>query len=536
MIDFDREFESSDIGAELLPIITQGLYSNPLDTLREYIQNGIDAGTKSIDIRISSDVISVRDYGSGMSPEKASESRRLGISLKNPMEHVGFRGIGIYSAFNVCNELNIYTKASGNTPIKVVFNFWKMKELLKEEEERRKLNLSPSQYLEKLLNQTVKVEEDESDQISDNGTLVILKGIENTVYKNFINVVAVKDYLESVVPLPFHPEFKYREIIEERFNQEDYGTIELNLKMNGKSEQLYRPYRNDVFTNLKGNKPEFKKLGNFGFAWFCFNDARKYLDSKKLRGYLIRKFNFAVGDRNYMLQYFGRAVHNNRSTGEIIVTNKNLIPNAARNDFESGALTDEFKKQLAKLASAIQAHGDKLQSIYKSEEVLAEISSWVFPIVKRIPNIERDVNGLLKSNVILTTYRNQLKLHSTILKVNKPEQYENTSNAIDQGLQQITTILNENREKEKKKASNRKKRIQQAKQTFSKAPDDEDLKRLNEIPKKIVEVAESFNIEVNDSIIVLLDYLDNEIIKAIYQGDAYNEFISELRTFLDETL
>jgi len=35
-------FDKKDIGAELLSILTTGLYRDTLDTLREYIQNGID--------------------------------------------------------------------------------------------------------------------------------------------------------------------------------------------------------------------------------------------------------------------------------------------------------------------------------------------------------------------------------------------------------------------------------------------------------------------------------------------------------------
>ena len=54
-----RQFSGKDIGAELLPIITSGLYRDPLDTLREYIQNSIDAGANEINIKITSDIITI---------------------------------------------------------------------------------------------------------------------------------------------------------------------------------------------------------------------------------------------------------------------------------------------------------------------------------------------------------------------------------------------------------------------------------------------------------------------------------------------
>ena len=41
-------FTKEDIGGEILPILTTGLYRNTLDALREYIQNSIDARTSEI--------------------------------------------------------------------------------------------------------------------------------------------------------------------------------------------------------------------------------------------------------------------------------------------------------------------------------------------------------------------------------------------------------------------------------------------------------------------------------------------------------
>ena len=35
-------FKKEDIGGEILPILTTGLYRNVLDTVREYVQNIMD--------------------------------------------------------------------------------------------------------------------------------------------------------------------------------------------------------------------------------------------------------------------------------------------------------------------------------------------------------------------------------------------------------------------------------------------------------------------------------------------------------------
>ena len=84
-------FSKEDIGGDLLPILTSGLYRDKLDTLREYIQNAIDAKSKHIELVIDPDVVSVSDDGTGMSAAEARKAIRLGISEKNPLENVGFR-------------------------------------------------------------------------------------------------------------------------------------------------------------------------------------------------------------------------------------------------------------------------------------------------------------------------------------------------------------------------------------------------------------------------------------------------------------
>ena len=132
-----ERFDSTDIGAELLPIITRGLYRDPLDALREYIQNGVDAGARNVHLAISSDLVSVTDDGSGMSRQQARRAIRLGMSEKNPTADVGFRGIGIYSGFNLCDQLEILTRGSDREISRIVFDFKNIREVLLAEEDRR---------------------------------------------------------------------------------------------------------------------------------------------------------------------------------------------------------------------------------------------------------------------------------------------------------------------------------------------------------------------------------------------------------------
>ena len=105
-------FSREDIGGEILPILTSGLYRDTLDCLREYIQNAIDAGAAKVRLFVDPDVVSIVDDGAGMDSTEARKAIRLGISEKSPLINIGFRGIGIYSGFNLCDSLEIFTKSA----------------------------------------------------------------------------------------------------------------------------------------------------------------------------------------------------------------------------------------------------------------------------------------------------------------------------------------------------------------------------------------------------------------------------------------
>ena len=55
-----------DIGGEIISILTKGMYADPKDALREYVQNGVDANAKTIDIKIRQNNIIIEDTGDGM--------------------------------------------------------------------------------------------------------------------------------------------------------------------------------------------------------------------------------------------------------------------------------------------------------------------------------------------------------------------------------------------------------------------------------------------------------------------------------------
>ena len=313
-------FSREDIGGELLPILTRGLYRDTLDCLREYIQNAIDAEASKVSVFVDPDVVSVVDDGLGMDEDGARKAMRLGISEKNPLINIGFRGIGIYSGFNLCDSLEVFTKkADEDTTYRLFFDFKQIRRELLAEQARRTQGLPPSLYLQRLLEETVYMEPTQNDVIEHHGTRVLMSGLLPDAYSRINEWDEVVDYLQNVVPLPFSPDFKFGKAIEERFEKEDYRVVPLTLQIGDRSEALHRPYTDALFRFGGMHPPEFFDIRearqDFGFAWVCVNDARETIKDLKIRGLLIKKFGFSIGDRRYLEPYFGRTVYSRRITG-----------------------------------------------------------------------------------------------------------------------------------------------------------------------------------------------------------------------------
>ena len=197
--------ESWEVGGELLDILSRGLYSDAKDALREYVQNGVDARAKDIVIAVDGSHAVIRDDGHGMDEDEIRAARRFGMSGKSPRGMVGYRGIGIYSAFGICEEMTITSRRAGMTNlIGWTFHFGEMRRLLeadKASDVRQGIGLPDLMYQYSEL-----FAESYHGSTDDHFTVVEIDGIGDEYIAQLNNATTVNEYLLNAIPVAFPTE------------------------------------------------------------------------------------------------------------------------------------------------------------------------------------------------------------------------------------------------------------------------------------------------------------------------------------------
>ncbi|MCL2284641.1 MAG: ATP-binding protein [Fibromonadales bacterium] len=419
-----------DIGAEVISIITKGIYPDPKDALREYIQNGVDAQAKTLQVKIRQESIVVKDDGKGMNHDTLRNAIRIGISDKNPAKNVGFMGIGIYSSFHLCEKLTIYSRGTENNPNRLEMNFGKMKAILNMQKEKRLNNKIKSEELidlQTILEECISLTENgvlASGEYPNQGTTVELTGIEPEFYTALSDFDEVANYLRNVIPLHFdHENFTHAKKIETAITslcnakKQKIELINLSLQVNSEMKNLYRPYRDVDFNSdpeIKPQEPLFcsiEKDGNFfGIAWGCLNSERKKIDTKKLRGFIIKKQGFSIGKREGSVKFFpNKNTYFDRYSGEIIIVNSKILPNASRSDIEYSPLRSSFYEALTDAASKFDASGKEYQEYTKGEEELKNhLDVFKTEIMGAYSEYEEDAEKLIGIIVKLKSMYNEI--------------------------------------------------------------------------------------------------------------------------------
>jgi hypothetical protein len=388
--------DPNDIGGELLAILSKGLYTNPLDSIREYVQNSVDAQARRVTIKITANSVMIFDDGVGMSLAEMLQARQFGLSPKSLSEHVGFRGIGIYSGYDLCRRLRITSKKAGDARLHVlVFDFASMRAQL--EADKRHATADHKTPLIELLSEHTEVGREPSDLASDRSfTQVELQDISDVYIRQLSNRGKLQRYLLQNLPIDFADDFEHRKPINEMLSTHvpGYHPIKITLQSDGLEDEVVSKY-----AGLNLRPPTFgyirtKSGQQIAYYWACLNRERGRVEPQAVgnkstssedrptyEGFVYKMKGFTIGDRQRLREKFKRKPQLYPwYTGEIYVLDPNVVPNAERYDFETNPAKNALEMEVGIALGELETEAEKLQAqgvaderVDKYEKAIEEI-------------------------------------------------------------------------------------------------------------------------------------------------------------------
>lgn len=402
-------FESDDIGVMLLESITKGLYHDPLNSVREYVQNEYDAGAAEIRIVGSGDTLKITGNGCGMSEKELYDAKRMGFSDKSSIEDVGFRGIGIWSGVAICDEILVSTKRKEDLSGYVLKIDAKG---LRLDIEEGKLSL-----IEALSQRVFSRPLERAEFEGKKGTSVELRRILG----GYVDALSEKEliyYARQILPVSIDPGYSWSSRVEKELHTHVPGYRTVRILVN--DQEVFRPPVKTVDTL----PPVFQHLKDgdgriCAFAWFAMNEEHQI--SEESRFIIYKKRGFTVGDTSrsnvMILRETDRGAHS-WATGEIHVIRDDIVPTSERIEFETNeayvVLEDLVSRLLDDVVSRVRAEERRRLAegrVQKSTDFKVRF--------EKTSDIRERLDLLIEAERLLRGFNNDLKAGKIDDKVKK---------------------------------------------------------------------------------------------------------------------
>jgi len=373
--------EPWEVGGELLDILSRGRYTESKDALREYVQNSVDAHATNVHITIDGPVVTVRDNGDGMDFHTLRRARRLGASDKGVQFNIGFRGIGIYASFGMCETLTIQThQANAPELLGLRMHFGAMSRVL--ERDRDAPKRASIALADLLFEHTDFFRSDYTGDLNDQFTMVRLEGLQPEYRSQLSNLSKVHEYLLNTLPVLF-PNTGYGSNVNQ-WMRDILKLNPVNVVLRVGMEQVV-PVAPQVATRVQdpqGGYLEDADGRKLAFVWYALSATRDQVSAdhaaladSDVGGFLLKMKGFTLGDRSnvkYLWPSLGARALYHHYTGEIhVLDDARAIPNAARNGLEAGRPRDVLFRHLQDKFAVLNSDADVARQILKIREDLA---------------------------------------------------------------------------------------------------------------------------------------------------------------------
>ena len=438
------------IGKFTLETLTTGMYDSPKDIYREYIQNSVDSidnaigkgvlklGQDHIDVKIDNlnKCIEIIDNGTGVSTSKARDYLlSIDDSVKFNTNSRGFRGIGRLAGLAYCNELIFSTSYFGeDVKTTITFNAEQLRKSLYAVEDNGSL--------EEIFTKIVKVSK-ENESKSKHYFSVILRGVSNL--DGILDSEEVYQYLSQVAPVPFSPDFKWKDIINSKLFYRDLKVSEYNIFIEAEErKQLYKNY-SDRFIADRVRKSEDKiedvedkvftdKNGEvLAILWFAKTRYSGTIQNDMIKSIRLRKGNIQLGPKNVLNCFFKDERFNGWLIGELHIISSKLIPNARRDNLEKTEAYYDLLEQLGDWADEISSTIRKISISRNSDKT------------------NKKLEKAIEQTTVSGTIQEEIKLLPEII-VNDKQEYDDVAHS--ELINKLDILINQRRSSTKYKALN----------------------------------------------------------------------------------
>jgi|TARA_Y100000310_G_scaffold252382_1_gene259080 molecular chaperone HtpG len=426
--------EEPKIGKNLIEILTDGMYKNPLFMYREYIQNSADAIDEAVNKKLLQNTregvikitigpgvsIIIQDNGTGIKKSKVLKSLGdIADSEKDRKKSKGFRGIGRLGGVAYAKTLQFITSAKGEASKSIVtIDCMNLRNEIADD----KIKDNASKIFAK--NTTFSSEKEQKDK------RYFIVHLESVSEKSLLDAEKVKTYLSTVSPVPYPAGFHFKKRIREYLRKNNVEFPEYEVFVN--DNQIFKPYSSN-FYSPKGSSQKitdtvstikFEKIYRnndlIAIMWYSISKLKNKLplSSNPLAGIRYRQWNIQIGDENNIKHLFKEERGTMFFIGEVICASTDLIANSRRDSFNHNDTFSYLKESINSIAK-------ELTKLYRKAN---EISN----VIKSRTNLEDAIE--VYNNAAKKGFKNDGEANKA------KRQLEAKNNLVDISLQKLERI------------------------------------------------------------------------------------------------
>ena len=352
------------VGADVLGLVTTGMYVDPLAVYREYVQNAADAiqsaglddgGLVEIAISAQEGRVTVRDNGPGLT---LAEAEKALVSIANSKKRGrglrGFRGVGRLVGLAFAETVTFLTRAGQGEPVvRVVWDGSAVNACVENGDE-----------LADIVGRAVSLEAVEVEGFPTRFFEVRLDGVARYAAGSMMNRDRVRRYIGEVCPVPFAREFEFGQGISAALGAAN-RPFTVCVRLDGEDERVERPHACKVNISEQESQEivEVEEICIVGIGprefsavgWIAHTAYRGAISKFcGVRGVRARVGNMQIGGEDVFSHLFSEDRFNRWCIAEVHVLDPCIVPNARRDYFEPGVHLRNLENHLGAVCRGLE--------------------------------------------------------------------------------------------------------------------------------------------------------------------------------------